>query len=106
MKKEVFEAWKVYLEKCRTDNYKIDKLYTFTSALYKKAIFKALIDHKISSNIEKSKLREMTAKTAILVQKSYLKALRLYMKENLLTIKKRITLKKKFNKKAISKAWS
>ncbi len=48
----------------------------------------------------------MTAKTAILVQKSYLKALRLYMKENLLTIKKRITLKKKFNKKAISKTWS
>jgi hypothetical protein len=27
------------------------------------------------------------------------------MKENLLTIKKRITLKRKLNKKAISKAW-
>ncbi len=39
MKREVFEAWKVYLEKSRTDNYKIDQLYTFTSALYKKAIF-------------------------------------------------------------------
>jgi hypothetical protein len=57
MKKEVFEAWKVYLEKCRTNNYKIDQLYTFTSALYKKAIFKDLIKHKISSKIEKGCLR-------------------------------------------------
>jgi hypothetical protein len=48
----------------------------------------------------------MRAKTVFLVQKSYLKALKVYMKENLLTIKKRITLKKKLNKKAISKVWS
>ena len=48
----------------------------------------------------------MRAKTGFLVKKSFIKALKLYMKENQVTIKKRITLQKKFNKKACLKIWT